>query len=53
MTAFIVQVSQGDLPTGTIEFKTIFAIGLTLFIFTLLMNLLSQYFVRRFREAYE
>ena len=53
MTAFIVQVSQGDLPTGTLEFKTIFAVALTLFIFTLLMNLLSQYLVRRFREVYE
>ena len=53
MTAFIVQVSQGDLPTGTLEFKTIFAVALTLFVFTLAMNLLSQYFVRRFREAYQ
>jgi len=53
MTAFIVQVSQGDLPTGTLEFKTIFAVALTLFVFTLLMNLLSQYFVRRFRETYD
>ncbi len=53
MTAFIVQVSQGDSPTGTLEFKTIFAVALTLFAFTLLMNLLSQYMVGRFREAYE
>ena len=53
MTAFIVQVSQGDTPTGTLEFRTIFAVALTLFVFTLLMNLLSQYFVRRFREVYE
>ncbi len=53
MTAFIVQVSQGDSPTGTIEFKTIFAVALTLFAFTLLMNLLSQYLVGRFREVYE
>ncbi|PKB68458.1 MAG: phosphate ABC transporter permease subunit PstC [SAR202 cluster bacterium Io17-Chloro-G4] len=53
MTAFIVQVSQGDSPTGTLEFKTIFAVALTLFVFTLFMNLLSQYIVARFREAYE
>ena len=53
MTAFIVQVSQGDLPTGTLEFKTIFAVALTLFVFTLAINMLSQYFVRRFREAYQ
>ena len=53
MTAFIVQVSQGDLPTGTLEFKTIFAVALTLFVFTLLMNLVSQYVVSRFRETYQ
>jgi phosphate transport system permease protein len=53
MTAYIVQVSLGDTPTGTLEFKTIFAAGLTLFIITLAMNLLSQYVVRRFREEYE
>ena len=53
MTAYIVQVSKGDLPTGTLEHKTIFAVALLLFAITLLMNLLSQYVVRRFREEYE
>ena len=53
MTAYIVQVSMGDTPTGTIEFKTIFTVGLSLFVMTLIMNLLSQYFVKRFREVYE
>jgi phosphate transport system permease protein len=53
MTAYIVQVSLGDTPAGTLEFKTIFAVALTLFAFTLLMNLLSEYLVRRFREKYE
>lgn len=53
MTAYIVQVSLGDTPTGTIEFQTIFAVGLSLFVITLGMNLLSQYFVRRYREVYE
>jgi phosphate transport system permease protein len=53
MTAYIVQVSLGDTPTGTIEFKTIFAVGLSLFVITLGMNLLSQYFVRKYREVYE
>lgn len=53
MTAYIVQVSMGDTPTGTLAFKTIFAVGLTLFVMTLAMNLLSQYVVRRFREVYE
>ena len=53
MTAYIVQVSMGDTPTGTLEFKTIFAVGLSLFVITLGMNLLSQFVVRRFREVYE
>ena len=53
MTAYIVQVSQGDAPTGSIEFKTIFAVALLLFAITLVMNLLSQYVVSRFREEYE
>ena len=53
MTAYIVQVSQGDAPAGSIEFKTIFAVALLLFTITLLMNLLSQFVVRRFREEYE
>ena len=53
MTAYIVQVSQGDAPAGSIEFKTIFAVALLLFVMTLVMNLLSQYVVGRFREEYE
>ena len=53
MTAYIVQVSLGDTPTGTLEYKTIFAVALLLFAITLGMNLLSQYVVRRFREEYE
>ncbi len=53
MTAFIVQVSMGDTPQGTIEYKTIFAVALLLFVITLAMNLLSQYVVKRFREQYE
>src|ERR671914_75976 len=53
MTAYIVQVSMGDAPTGTLEFRTIFAVGLSLFVITLGMNLLSQIVVRKFREVYE
>jgi|TARA_B110000196_G_scaffold310089_1_gene312492 phosphate transport system permease protein len=53
MTAYIVQVSQGDAPAGSIEFKTIFAVALLLFVITLVMNLLSQFVVSRFREEYE
>lgn len=53
MTAYIVQVSLGDTPRGTIEYQTIFAVGLTLFFMTLALNLVSRWVVRRFREQYE
>ena len=53
MTAYIVQVSLGDTPTGTLEFKTIFAVGMTLFVLTLGLNVLSHRLVRRFHERYE
>ena len=43
----------GDIPTGSIEYKTIFAVGLTLFVMTLVMNLFAIRLVRRFREVYE
>ncbi|TNF37397.1 MAG: phosphate ABC transporter permease subunit PstC [Deltaproteobacteria bacterium] len=49
MTSYIVQVSMGDTPTGTIEYRTIFAVGVTLFAMTLVMNVLSRRFVKRFR----
>ncbi len=53
MTAYIVQVSLGDTPVGSIEYKTIFAVGLLLFCITLAMNILSRVILRRFREVYE
>lgn len=53
MTAFIVQISKGDTPTGSLAFKTLFAVGMTLFMITLLLNVFSFWFVRRFREKYE
>jgi phosphate transport system permease protein len=53
MTAFIAAVGQGDVPTGSTEYKTIFAVGLTLFALTLVMNLLSIRLVRKYREVYE
>ncbi|MGH2794520.1 MAG: phosphate ABC transporter permease subunit PstC [Actinomycetota bacterium] len=53
MTAFIVQVSLGDTPAGSIAYKTIFALGSTLFVITLGLNLISSRIVRRFRERYE
>ena len=53
MTTFIVQVSLGDTPAGSTAYKTIFAVGTTLFAMTLGLNILSHRFVRRFRERYE
>lgn len=47
MTAYIVQVSLGDTPTGTTEYRTIFAVGLGLFVITLALNLLSYWMRRR------
>ncbi|MBD3107646.1 phosphate ABC transporter permease subunit PstC [Bacillus sp. AGMB 02131] len=52
MTAYIVQVSTGDAGYGTTIYYSIYAVGTTLFIFTLLMNLLAQYISRKFREVY-
>jgi phosphate transport system permease protein len=53
MTAFIAATGTGDVPTGSIEYKTIFAVGLTLFVITFVMNLISIRLVRKFREVYE
>lgn len=53
MTAYIAQVGIGDVPTGSLEYKTIFAVGTTLFIATLAMNLISIRLVRKYREVYE
>jgi phosphate transport system permease protein len=53
MTAYIAATGIGDVPTGSIEYKTIFAVGTTLFIATFLMNLVSIRLVRKYREVYE
>jgi len=53
MTAYIVQVSLGETPHGSLEYQTIFAVGLVLFVITLAMNLISNRITARFREAYE
>ena len=50
MTAYIVQVSLGDVPTGSLEFRTIFAVGLTLFLMNLAFNLISYNLARRQRR---
>lgn len=52
MTAYIVQVSRGDVARGTLEYQTIFAVGATLFAMTLVMNLAAQALVKRFRAVY-
>jgi phosphate transport system permease protein len=53
MTAYIVQVSLGDTQRGSIEYSTIFAVGLLLFVCTLLLNIAAQWLLGRFREVYE
>jgi phosphate transport system permease protein len=53
ITAYIVQVSLGDTPAGTIEYATIFAAGMALFVTTLGLNLLSFWLRKKFRETYE
>ncbi len=52
LTAYIVGVSFGDVPHGTIEYKTIFAAGITLFLMTLSLNIIGFWFKRRIREVY-
>lgn len=52
MTAYIVQVSSGDAGYGTTIYYSIYAVGMTLFVFTLGMNLLAQFISRKFREEY-
>ena len=53
MTAFIAATGRGDIATGSIAYKTIFAVGTALFVLTLIMNALSIRFVRRYRQVYE
>jgi phosphate transport system permease protein len=52
MTAFIVQVSQGEAPRGSLEYNTLFAVAALLFMMTLGMNIVGAAIVRRFREVY-
>jgi phosphate transport system permease protein len=53
MTAYIAATGIGDVPTGSLEYKTIFAVGATLFAATFVMNMISIRLVRRYREVYE
>jgi phosphate transport system permease protein len=52
MTAFIVQISSGDTPQGSVQFTSLFAVGAALFVMTLVLNLISGWVVRRFRTVY-
>ncbi|TCT26979.1 phosphate ABC transporter membrane protein 1 (PhoT family) [Melghiribacillus thermohalophilus] len=52
LTAFIVQGTSGDTTYGSTIYYSVYAVGITLFVFTLAMNLLAQYIARRFREEY-
>jgi phosphate transport system permease protein len=53
MTGHIARISGGDISYGSIQYDSIFAIGLTLFAITLALNIVSGWVVRRFREVYE
>jgi phosphate transport system permease protein len=53
MTAFIASTGTGDIATGTITYKTIFAVGSLLFVITFLVNMVSIRLVRRYRQVYD
>lgn len=53
ITAYIVQVSQGEATRGSIEYQSIFAVGILLFLVTLIINIVAVRFVRRFRTVYQ
>lgn len=52
MTAYIVEVTGGEAPAGSTLYYSLYAVAMTLFVFTLMMNLIAQYISRRFREEY-
>lgn len=53
MTSYIAAIGKGDVATGTVQYKTIFAVGMLLFVITLAMNLVAIRFVRKYRQVYE
>ena len=53
LTAFIGATAKGDVPTGSTEYKTLFAVGTTLFFITLVINMISIRLVRKYRQVYE
>lgn len=52
MTAYIVEVTGGDAPAGSTLYFSLYAVAMTLFVFTLIMNLIAQFVSRKFREEY-
>lgn len=52
-TTYIVQVSQGDLPQDSLEYKTIYAVGMSLFVITLLLNNISFWLKKKYHQAYK
>ena len=52
MTAYIVEVTGGEAAAGSTLYYSLYAVAMTLFVFTLIMNLIAQYVSRRFREEY-
>tara|TARA_B100000214_G_scaffold375298_1_gene361052 strand:- start:153 stop:1079 length:927 start_codon:yes stop_codon:yes gene_type:complete len=53
MTGYIVAVSQGETPHGSVEYGTIFAVGLLLFVLTFIMNIIGRVIISKFRQVYE
>jgi phosphate transport system permease protein len=53
LTSYIAAIGKGDVATGSTQYKTIFAVGTTLFVITLIMNAISIRFVRKYRQVYE
>ncbi len=53
MTTYIVQVSLGDVPHGSLEYRTIFAVGITLFVFTFALNNISFWIKKKYQEKYD
>lgn len=53
MTSYIGAVAKGDLATGSVQYKTVFAVGMLLFLITLVLNAISIRFVRKYRQVYE
>ena len=53
MTSYIASIAKGDIATGSVQYKTVFAVGMLLFVITLILNAISIRFVRKYRQVYE